>query len=187
MTLAVQKHFRNRTTWRRWLETHHDEDVHLWMVFYKKHVARAGVDYDAAVEEALCFGWIDSLIRRLDDDRYARKFTQRKNTTKWSATNLKRIEKMVAEGCMTQAGLDKIPPGVRALPAVSSRSLEVPPLLAEALAANPEAQRTFDALAPSYRRNYIHWIGDARREQTRQRRLAEALSLLAQGKKLGMK
>jgi len=80
MTLTVQKHFKNLAAWRGWLESHHDEDQHLWMVFYKKHVARTGIDYNAAVEEALCFGWIDSLIRRLDDDRYARKFTQRKDT-----------------------------------------------------------------------------------------------------------
>jgi len=83
---------------------------------------------------------------------------------------MKRIEKMIAEGLMTEAGLAKLPPGVRALPAVSTRTLEVPPLLAEALAANLEAQRYFDTLAPSYRRNYIHWITDAKREQTRRQR-----------------
>jgi uncharacterized protein YdeI (YjbR/CyaY-like superfamily) len=183
----MQKHFKDRATWRRWLTKNHDESRELWMMFYKKHVDKAGIDYDAAVEEALCFGWIDSLIKRLDDDRYLRKFTPRTNTAKWSASNLKRIERMIAEGKMTDAGSAKIPDSVQALPAIATRSLDVPAPLAQALADHPAAQRFFDGLAPSYRRNFIHWIGEAKREQTRQRRVAEAVEMLSQGRKLGMK
>ena len=138
-------------------------------------------------EEALCVGWIDSLVQRLDEDRYVRKFTPRTNTSQWSESNLRRVEKLVAASRMTEAGLAKMSPGVRPEKPASSRTLEVPGFFAEALAANKPAKKFFDQLAPSYRRNIIAWVGSAKREETRKRRLEEALSLLQQGKMLGMK
>ena len=81
---------KDRQDWRMWLKEHHDSNSDIWLVFYKQHTGATSISYDAAVEEALCFGWIDSLVRRLDDDRYARKFTPRKAGSKWSTANRRR-------------------------------------------------------------------------------------------------
>jgi uncharacterized protein YdeI (YjbR/CyaY-like superfamily) len=182
-----QLEFAERGQWRGWLSANHERARVVWLVFWKKHTGRVGLSYDAAVEEALCFGWIDSLVKRLDDERFLRKFTPRTDSGKWSESNLKRIEKLVASGRMTPAGLAMVDPQARPLPPISSRPTEPPGYFREALARNAAARRTFDTLAPSYRRNYIAWVGSARREATRQRRLAEALALLERGETLGMK
>ena len=183
----MELYFENRAEWRAWLNNHHSTARELWLVFYKKHTGKPSMSYDASVEEALCFGWIDSLIKRLDDDRFARKFTPRKDMSKWSASNLRRIEKLKKSGLMTEVGLGKVPVDVEPTPAVSSRPLEVPPFMATALQENPAAKEYFDELAPSYRRNFIHWVSSAIKETTRQRRLAEAISLLSRREKVEMK
>jgi uncharacterized protein YdeI (YjbR/CyaY-like superfamily) len=183
----MQVHFEDRESWRTWLNENYRDVREVWLVFDKKHTGRRCVTYNAAVEEALCFGWIDSIIKRIDEDRYARKFTPRTNTSKWSESNLRRVEKLIASGRMTEAGLEKIKPGVRPAPPVSSRSVEVPDFFEEALAGNGTAREFFYRLAPSYRRNYIAWVSSGKREETRKRRVEEALTLLQQGKKLGMK
>ncbi len=183
----MELYFERREQWREWLREHHDTATVVWLVFFKKHTGTPSMSYDAAVEEALCFGWIDSIVKRLDENRFARKFTPRKDTSKWSASNLRRVDGLIRSGRMTEVGLAKVPADVEALPPVSSRPLELPPFFAEALAADPRAQSFFSSLAPSYRRDYIHWVGSAKRAETRERRLHEALCLLAQGRKLGMK
>ena len=180
-------HFKDRETWRSWLEAHHGEAALVWLVFFKKHTGEPNITYDAAVEEALCFGWIDSLIKRLDDRRYARKFTPRTNTNRWSALNLKRVEKLRAAGRMTPAGLSKISPDVQPIVPPSKRVLEIPPFFEEALDQNDAAREFFAELAPSYRRDVVGWVCSAKREETRQRRLAEAISLLERREKLGLK
>ena len=183
----MQLHFIDRNSWRTWLQENHDTVSEIWMVFFKKHTGKLGVGYDEAVEEALCFGWVDSLIKRLDDDRYARKFTPRTNIAKWSESNLGRIQKLIKSGKMTEIGLAKVPSDVEALPPISERSLSMPKYFADALAGHPTAKQFFEDLAPSYRRNFIHWVCSAKREETRVRRLQEAIGLLAEGRKLGMK
>lgn len=183
----MQVHFEDRESWRAWLDEHHREAREVWLVFDKKHTGRRCITYDAAVEEALCVGWIDSLIKRLDDDRYMRKFTPRTNTSKWSQSNLRRVEELVAAGRMTAVGLAKLNPEVQPAPRTPSRTVEVPGFFEEALAGNESAREFFNGLAPSHRRNIIGWVSTAKREETRERRLEEALSLLQQGKMLGMK
>ena len=183
----MQVHFEDRESWRKWLDENHLGVRKVWLVFDKKHTGRRCITYDAAVEEALCVGWIDSIVKRLDEDRYARKFTPRTNTSKWSESNLRRVEALAASGRMTEAGLAKINPGVQPAPPASSRTVELPGFFKDALAGNGPAREFFDRLAPSYRRNFIAWVSSAKREETRSRRLEEALLLLQQGKKLGMK
>jgi uncharacterized protein YdeI (YjbR/CyaY-like superfamily) len=183
----MELHFEDRESWRLWLERHHGSTDELWLVFYKKHTGRLTLSYDDAVEEALCFGWIDSLVKRLDDDRYARKFTPRRDTGRWSAPNLERIRRLIAGGLMTPAGLAKIDPDVEPAVPTSKRSLDAPPFFSDALAENDAALEFFEKLAPSYRRNFIGWVSSAKREDTRARRLAEAIRLLERGEKLGMK
>ena len=183
----MQLHFERRESWRAWLERHHADKGPVWLVFYKKHTGRAGISYDEAVEEALCFGWIDSLIKRLDDRSYARKFTPRTDTHRWSETNLQRVARLKAAGLMTPAGLAKIAAGVQAALPPAKTTQGVPEFIQDALAANTAALAFFSRLAPSHQRNVVGWICAAKRDETRRRRLAEALELLAQGKTLGMK
>lgn len=99
---------RSHVAWRRWLSKNHDREGDVWLVFFKRVTGEPSLPYDDAVEEALCFGWIDSLIRRIDDRRYARKFTPRKDTTTWSPSNRARAARLLRDGRMTPAGLAKV-------------------------------------------------------------------------------
>jgi uncharacterized protein YdeI (YjbR/CyaY-like superfamily) len=176
----------NRQAWRKWLADHHDDVSEIWLVFYKRHTGIRLVGYDEAVEEALCYGWIDSLIRRLDDDCYARKFTPRKIDSKWSDINRQRYADLKARGLLAKPGINR-PPTRGSDYAPRPAATEVPPYMEEWLKSNPQAWRFFEQLAPSYRRAYIGWIDSAKRPETREKRLNEALERLAAGKKLGLK
>jgi uncharacterized protein YdeI (YjbR/CyaY-like superfamily) len=181
-------HPTTRAAWRAWLAAHHDRETEIWLVYNKRHTGEPRVEYDDAVEEALCFGWIDSIVRTIDADRYAQKFTPRKAKSKWSELNRRRFAKMVAEGKMTAAGLAKSPPedegGTEVKPPEDDA---VPGYIEAALQNNGAAWVNFSNLAPSYRHLYVRWIEDAKKEETRRKRLAEAVGLLAQNKKLGLK
>ncbi len=176
----------SRKAWRRWLKQNHDSRSEIWLIFHKRHTGVVSLPYIDAVEEALCFGWIDSLVRRLDDARYARKFTPRKAESKWSTINRRRYADLKARGLLAAPGLRRPPtslsgdaprPNMRALPAYIEKALKT----------DARAWQYFGQLAPSYRRAYIGWIDSAKRDETKDRRLREALNLLAAGKKLGLK
>ena len=181
----------NRDDWRAWLKENHDTKKEVWLIYYKKHTGKPRIPYDDAVEEALCFGWIDSIIKKIDDERFTRKFTRRKDKSKWSEANKKRARKMIKEGKMTKAGLAKINEAkkngewFKAAPV--RRELVIPPYIKEVLATKKKALDYFDSLANGYKRQLVGWITSVKREETRKRRLAEAISLLEQNKKLGMK
>ena len=190
MTLK-QLYFIDRDKWREWLSENHAESAGIWMVFYKKATSKPTIPYDAAVEEALCFGWIDSIIKRIDDEKYVRKFTPRKDKSDWSALNKKRVAEMIKAGRMTEAGLAKIRAakknGCWNRDGKTPRSLEMPSEFAEALASNKKARENFEKLAPTYRRHYLGWIAAAKRRETIKRRIDESIALLERGGKLGMK
>jgi uncharacterized protein YdeI (YjbR/CyaY-like superfamily) len=177
---------RTAAQWRAWLAEHHDSESEIWLVFPKRHTGRPSVSYEEAVDEALCYGWIDSIIRRLDDERYARKFTPRKPGSRWSTVNRRRYARLKAGGRLTPAGLMREPTD-RSGDAPRPSAAEVPSYVREALEANPDALRFFEGLAPSYRRTYVGWIDSAKRPETKARRLSEAIGLMAAGKKLGLK
>jgi uncharacterized protein YdeI (YjbR/CyaY-like superfamily) len=181
----------NREDWRTWLKENHDKEKEVWLIFYKKHTGKPGVPYDDAVEEALCFGWIDSIVKRIDDEKYAQKFTPRKPDSKWSQSNKKRVEKMIKEDRMTEAGLALINAAKKSgkwEQVISQpKELNIPPGVKDALSANKKAWENFNKLAPSYKKQYIGWITTAKKEETRQLRLKEAVEILIQGKKLGLK
>jgi uncharacterized protein YdeI (YjbR/CyaY-like superfamily) len=177
---------RNCEQWREWLTKHLESESEVWLVFHKRQTGLPSIAYDDALDEALCFGWIDSLIKRLDDDRYARKFTPRKPDSKWSTANRKRYARLEAIGRLTPAGLKRAPTdpdydAPRRLPS------KVPHYIRHALESRPAASTYFESLAPSYRRMYIAWIDSAKRQETKTRRLHEAIGLLAAGRKLGLK
>lgn len=181
----------NREDWRSWLEENHLKEKEVWLIYYKKHTGKPRIPYDDAVEEALCFGWIDSIVRRIDDERYMQKFSPRKDKSGWSESNKKRVKKLTDKGMMAQAGLDKIEAakknGSWDRGIESAMSYEMPSELKSALASNKAAKEFFDSLSSSCQKQYIGWIGSAKKEETRQRRAKEALSMLSKKKKLGLK
>jgi len=185
MTTILTLEFRTRQQWRGWLGRHHASTPGVWLVFHKDHTGVKSIPYEDSVREALCFGWIDSLIKRLDDDRYARKFTPRKPASKWSDSNRKRWAELKAAGLLMPSGIAAAPTENTYAPRPSIP--ELPAYLAKALKATPKAGRFFQELAPGYRRRFVGWIHLARRPETRQRRIRESLALLAAGKKLGLK
>jgi len=154
-------------------------------VFHKAHTRVRWIQYEDAVREALCFGWIDSLVKRLDGDQYALKVTPRKPTSKWSDLNRKRWAELEAAGLLTPAGLAAAPTNNTYAPRPVIP--ELPVYIAKALRTNPKAWEFFQALARTYRRNFVVWIHTAKRPETRERRIRESIALLAVGKKLGLK
>lgn len=177
---------RTRAAWRAWLAKHHATASEIWLVFHKIHTGTRSIEYEAAVEEALCFGWVDSLITRLDEDRYARKFTPRKADSAWSASNRRRYARVKAAGRLAAAG-KKRPPTSRSAHAAPPDVSTVPADVAEALKATPKAWTYFRSLPPSHRRRYLLWMVTAKQEATRQRRLREAVRRLVRGKELGLR
>lgn len=181
----------DRAAWRAWLEAHHATETEIWLVGYKKHTGVPSVPYDDAVEEALCFGWIDSTMKRIDDERHAQRYTPRKNMTNWSDLNKWRVGRMIAAGKMTPAGLATVTFPLDAIP--SERpvrrhgKLVIPERVEAALRADAQAWEAFERLSPSEKRRYIGWISSAKREATQDRRIAEAIAVLREGKPLGMK
>ena len=177
---------RSRRLWRKWLEKNHAAEPEVWLVFYKQHTGEKSIELGDAIDEALCFGWIDSLVRRLDDDRYARKFTPRKLDSRWSTINRRRYAELKAQGRLAQPGLDR-PPTARSGDAPRPSITALPLYIDKELRANPPAREHFEKLAPSCKRNYIAWVDSAKRDETKQKRLREMLGLLEAGRKLGLK
>src|SRR5262245_6574054 len=175
--------------WRAWLAKHHASVSEVWLIFHKQQTGRASIDYKDALDEALCFGWVDSLVKRLDDRRYARKFTPRRADSRWSALNRKRYAELDAEGRLKAPGVKRPPTnrGYDPPPTRLAMPAKLPAYIQATLGNHPKALRHFDALAPSQRRRYFAWIESAKREETRLRRLEEAVRLLARGEVLGLK
>jgi uncharacterized protein YdeI (YjbR/CyaY-like superfamily) len=178
-------HVTSRRQWRAWLTKHHASSPGVWFVFFKAHTGLKSIPYEDMVREALCFGWIDSLVKRLDDDRYALKVTPRKPTSKWSDLNRQRWVELEAAGLLASAGRAAAPTSntYAAKPVIP----ELPAYIAKALKANSNAWKFFRELAPTYRRDFVVWIHTAKRPETRARRIRESIALLAAGKKLGLK
>jgi len=175
--------------WQDWLDQHHASEAEVWLIFHKQHTGVASLDRKDALDEALCFGWVDSLVKRLDDRRYAIKFTPRREDSRWSEVDRQRYAELKASGRLKPAGIKRSPtehgygprPPRRAMPST------LPKYIHTALKKHPRALRNFEALTPSQRRRYFAWIDSAKREETKQRRLKEAIRLLAVGELLGLK
>ena len=176
---------RTRKRWRQWLATHHASSPGIWLVRHKQHSGVESMVYEDLVREALCFGWVDSLIKRLDDDRYAIKVTPRKPTSKWSGINRTRWNELKAAGVLASAGLAAAP--TKNTYAPRPVIPELPAYLAKALKADASAWLFFRGLARTYRRDFVVWIHTAKRAETRATRIRESIRLLAAGKKLGLK
>jgi uncharacterized protein YdeI (YjbR/CyaY-like superfamily) len=172
-----------RDAWRLWLEEHHASETEVWLVFFKGE--RSVLGYDAAVEEALCYGWVDGLIKRVDDERCMRRFTPRKAGSAWSDANRRRVRALVAAGRMTPAGYAVMRPEVLTEDAPPrTEAVDFPPPHDAML--TPAARQGFERLTPAQRRNYVRWVTEAKREETRVARMTKACAMLERGEKLEM-
>ena len=172
-----------RQEWREWLEKNHDRVREIWLLYPKKGSGKTRVAYADAVEEALCFGWIDGIVKPIDDTVYAQRFTPRRAGTSWSELNRKRYARLLREGKVTAAGKAK-PPNERGRAATPAEiSDKVPPYISKAFRAAEPAWTNFRSLAPGYRRQFISWIHNAKREETRQKRVREAIGHLLENAK----
>lgn len=173
-----------RDAWRDWLGANHATSAGIWLVINKKGSGRSVLAYDDLVEEALCFGWVDSVPNRLDETRYRLMVTPRKPGSVWSAANKARIERLLAKGLMAPSGL-AILAAARADGSwdalAASDSLTPPEDLAAAFAAAPEALAQFEKFSPSSRKNILQYVLSAKKPETRARRVAETVDLARQG------
>lgn len=176
-----------RAAWRAWLKRHHASKRVVWLIYYKKGSGKPRVEYADAVEEALCFGWIDSTTKTLDTERYVQRFTPRKKGSNWSGPNLERINRLVAAGQMTPAGAMHLPNARAAKEyqkqhdARTTAPTRAPKELAAALRKNPKAAAFWKALTPGYKRLYGRVVSEAKQAETRQRRALRVTGLLARG------
>lgn len=183
---------RDGADWRAWLESNHATEQEIWLVYFKAGSSQTGIDYETSVEEALCFGWVDSIIQRIDEEKYARKFNPRRAGSYWSASNKKRMEALIASGRMTPVGLAKYDPQAPESASETGQKirraeLPIPPEIMRQLEGNPQAWQAFQHLPPSHQRQYMSWVLSAKRHETQQKRLAEVIRTLEEGKKLGLK
>jgi uncharacterized protein YdeI (YjbR/CyaY-like superfamily) len=175
---------KDETRWRSWLAANHQLSQGIWLIFRKKGVK--SLSYDEAIDGALAYGWIDSLVRKIDDTRYARKFTPRKPWSIWSSLNIARVERLRTEGRMTKWGLEafaKRTPEISTLERINAEGMEVSADLEEALRANAKAWSNYEKFAPSHRKKYFIWISATRKPETREKRIAEAVDLIYQNVK----
>lgn len=179
-----------RPDWRDWLAENHQASRGVWLIYYKKHTGVARVSYDDAVEEALCFGWIDSTVRRLDNQRFCQMFMPRRKRSGWSGLNRRRAEQLMASGAMTPAGMEKIE-AARAN-GEWDKALEdrvdrpVPPELEKVLEADAKVRAGFNRLTPTQRKYFIAWVAGAKKPETRERRATRVGEMVLAGKKWGM-
>ncbi len=190
MTNPETLYVKDRNEWRSWLEKNYNSKSEIWLIYYKKHSSKPRIPYDDAVEEALCFGWIDSLVKTIDDEKYKQKYTPRKKNSVWSEHNVKRCEKMIQEGKMTDTGLlliEEAKKNGKWQAAYSSKKIfEMPDYLESALKKNKTAWENFNNFAGSYKNNYIAWVISAKREETKEKRINEVVKRSALNQKPGM-
>ncbi|MBI2849644.1 MAG: YdeI/OmpD-associated family protein [Chloroflexi bacterium] len=183
MELDNAMYFQSRQEWREWLEQNQDKAKEVWFIHYKKDSGKPSVSYDDAVEEALCFGWIDGLMKKIDEERFANRFSPRKAKSRWSKTNKEKAEKLINENKMAPAGLAKIEEarqsGAWDNAYATRETLEIPTDLKEALSGNKEAWNNFQRFTNYQRNSYIHHVNDARTPGTRQRRIAWVVARLS--------
>jgi uncharacterized protein YdeI (YjbR/CyaY-like superfamily) len=170
----------DRNKWRSWLEANSERATEVWLVYYKKDAGRLRIAYADAVEEAICFGWIDSKVRKLDEARFAQLFTPRKPKSRWSSINIERAKRMIQEGKMTAAGLKVFDPGNQT-PALPTK---LPGLLEERFRKQTTAWENFQRFTPSYQRITIGWVASAKQEETQLRRLRQLIADSAANKRI---
>ncbi|BAY66198.1 hypothetical protein NIES22_63110 [Calothrix brevissima NIES-22] len=176
---------KDRQEWREWLQRNHHSSIGVWLIYYKVKSGKPSIKYSEAVKEALCFGWIDSKVKTIDTERYMQIFTPRKPKSVWSKLNKQYIEELITQNLMTEAGLKKIETAKEngswsSLDAIEA--LTIPADLQLALTANETANKYFEALSKSSKKNILSWIESAKRPETRLKRIQQTIISVAQNK-----
>jgi uncharacterized protein YdeI (YjbR/CyaY-like superfamily) len=176
--------------WRDWLAKNHDGEPEIWLVYLRVGRGKANIDYESSVEEALCFGWIDSIIQKIEEEKYARKFNPRRIESKWSETNKRRVVKVIREGRMTEAGMAKVTFDVSKVDSSKPKPKRPPVKMTEqieqALKSRSGLWEAFQKISPSYQRNYILWLSDAKKPETFERRFKLLVDEVMAGKPTSM-
>lgn len=179
--------FGSSAEFRRWLEAHHESASELWVGFYKKGSGRGGIGYKDAVDEALCFGWIDGLKKRVDGERYMHRFTPRTPGSIWSAVNLKRMNELIALGVVSLRGrktFDERDPKKAGLYSFENRPSVLAPALERRFRANRRAWTFFRAQPPGYQKVCVFFVMSAKKDETRLRRLETLIAKSSEEKRL---
>lgn len=181
--------FQNKDEWRTWLQENHTAQKEAWLVILKNHVTKPGVSYEEAVEEAVCFGWIDGFMKSATAEFFFLRFSPRKRGSTWSVSNQKRVERLIAQGRMTKAGLATVEEAREngeweaAIRREDTSSL--PEDLRKELERNAEAQANFEKFTASQKKQFLYWITSAKTEKTRQKRIQDVVEMAAKNKRLG--
>jgi uncharacterized protein YdeI (YjbR/CyaY-like superfamily) len=178
-----QHYFKNDTEWRNWLHENHNKSAGVYLIFYKVSSEFESMRWEEAVQVAICYGWIDSTVKKLDEERRKQLFTPRNNKSVWSKLNKTYIEKLIQDNLMHKSGLAKIEIAKQngsweSLDAVENH--EIPADLQKAFGKNEIAFENYKNFSPSYRKNYLYWLNQAKREETRNTRIAEIIKLCEQ-------
>ncbi|MFC2154502.1 YdeI family protein [Candidatus Altiarchaeota archaeon] len=179
----------SRSAWRTWLKKNFDKRDEIYLIFYKKHTGKPCVSYEDAVEEAICYGWIDGKLKRVDDEKHVIRFTPRKSKSMWSEANKQRALKMMRDGKMTEAGRAKIKEAKKngrwqtayKIP----KKVSPPKDLKDALAKHSKAKENFEKWSPSNKYMYVGWVEGAKKPETRERRIRKVVERAKENKKPG--
>lgn len=186
MKLGKTLYVTNRQDWRAWLKKHHASESEIWLIYYRKDTGKPIIPYDDAVEEALCYGWIDSTVKKLDENRFAQRFSPRRPTSNLSEMNKERIRRLIAQKKMTQAGLSAIRHVFAPESAKTPTKFTIPPDIQKALRDDAQAWKNFQKFPASYKRVRVGWIEAARnRPQEFEKRLRYFLKMTRQNKRFG--
>ena len=187
--MLTPQYFTSAARFRLWLEKNHATTAELWVGFYKKSSGRASITYQEALDEALCFGWIDGLRKTVDDDRYTIRFTPRKPSSNWSNVNIKRVDELIALGRVMPAGLaafEARKPEKSGVYSYENRPRRLDAAYEKKFRANKKAWEFFQSQAPYYQRTACAWVMTAKKEETRLRRLVVLIEDSAQGRRIGV-
>ena len=172
----------SRKAWRQWLQKHHASSPGIWLVYAKKHTGIPSLTYNDAVEEALCFGWIDSLLHPIDDSFFKQVFTPRKPKSAWSALNRTRVARLIKAGLMTESGMQMVRLAKKTgtwEAWQSVETLEMPPDLQKAIRANAAAKKNWPTYTASQQKAFLRMVNDAKTTETRARRVARVLDIVS--------
>jgi uncharacterized protein YdeI (YjbR/CyaY-like superfamily) len=187
-----KKYFRSNSEWEKWLEQNHDQEKEIFLLYYKKHTGKPCIAYDDSVKTSLCYGWIDGLVNRIDDECYTRRFTPRNAKSIWSELNKKRVDELLKEGKMK-------PPGLKLVEAAKQNgnwekgyshlkiSQKVSDQFKTALNQNTDAKTFFESLTANHKNQFTTWINMAKRDETKEKRIKESIDLLTNKRKLGLR
>ncbi len=174
-------YFKSRDEWRRWLEQNHAGQKEAWLIYYKKHTGKPGIPYDDAVEEAICFGWIDGKVKRIDNEKHMQRFSPRRKNSLWADSNIKRAKEMIKTGRMTEPGMEmfrlhektRIP-----------QAIEMPKELEKALKADRKAWQNFQSFPASHRKHFFWMILSAKKPETADRRIKKIIGMAERNERL---